>query len=286
MNFSSFHPIVNLIYFIVVIAFSMFVMHPVFIAISVACALLYSIMLKGTKSLVFSLKVILPMAVISVIINILTNKNGATPIGEFWGIVISKEALIAGICTAGVIASAVLWFACFNAVFTNEKLVYVFGRIMPSLSVILSMVLRFVPQFGADFKKTVNAQRSMGRDITKGNLSGRFKTLSLIMSVMLGKTLEGSVETADSMRGRGYGLKGKTSFNMYNFKLRDFAMLVLVAVILVYVILNGTGYTYYPVFYMQFDVPLTFFAFFSLCVIPVITEVWERLKWKYLISKI
>ncbi|MBQ7953202.1 MAG: energy-coupling factor transporter transmembrane protein EcfT, partial [Clostridia bacterium] len=150
--FSKFHPIVNLIYFSVVIVISMVVMHPVFVAISVFSAFLYSVILKGFSSLKFSLGVIVPMAVLSVIINILTNRNGVTLLTTLpFGISVSREALVAGLCTAGVIASAVLWFTCFNAVFTNDKLVYIFGGIMPSLSVILSMVLRFVPQFKSQF---------------------------------------------------------------------------------------------------------------------------------------
>ncbi len=287
MKFSSFHPIVNLIYFAVVIALSMFVMHPVFIAISTVTAFCYSVILKGFAAVKLSLRVILPMAFVSVLINILTNRNGATVIATLpFGIPLSREALIAGVCTAGVIASVILWFICFNAVFTNEKLVYVFGRIMPSMSVILSMILRFVPQFAAQFKQTVAAQRCIGRDISSGRFTERLKNLTLIMSVMMGRALEGSVETADSMKGRGYGLKGKTSFSMYAFNLKDFIMLVLVALLLAYIVLKGAGYTYYPVFEMQTDVPFTFFAFFLLCIIPIITEIQERLKWKYLISKI
>lgn len=287
LKFASFHPIVNLIYFAVVIIISMVVMHPVFVAISAVTAFIYSVMLKGFATVKLSLRVILPMAVLSVLINILTNRNGATLLCTLpFGVEVSKEALIAGVCTAGVIASAVLWFTCFNAVFTNDKLIYVFGRIMPSLSVILSMILRFVPQFGAQFKQTVNAQRCICRDIGGGAVSDRFKNLSLIMSVMMGRVLEGSIDTADSMKGRGFGLKGKTSFNLYSFKFRDFAMLVLFVLLLAYIFLKGAGYTYYPVFFMQADVPATFFAFFLLCVIPIISEVQERVKWKYLKSKI
>lgn len=287
LKFASFHPIVNLIYFAVVIIISMVVMHPVFVAISAAAAFIYSVMLKGFSTVKLSLRIILPMVVLSVLINILTNRNGATLLCTLpFGVEVSKEALIAGVCTAGVIASTVLWFTCFNAVFTNDKLIYVFGRIMPSLSVILSMIIRFVPQFGAQFKQTVNAQRCIGRDIGGGSVSDRFKNLSLIMSVMMGRVLEGSIDTADSMKGRGFGLKGKTSFNLYSFKFRDFAMLVLFVLLLAYIILKGAGYTYYPVFSMQADVPATFFAFFLLCIIPIISEIQERVKWKYLKSKI
>ncbi len=286
-KFASFHPIVNLIYFAVVIVISMVVMHPVFVAISVFCAFLYSVILKGFSSLKFSLGVIVPMAVLSVIINVLTNRNGVTLLTTLpFGIPVSREALIAGLCTAGVIASAVLWFLCFNAVYTNDKLVYIFGRIMPSLSVILSMVLRFVPQFKSQFKSTVTAQRCMGRDISFGRLTKRLKNLAVIMSVMMGKVLEGSIDTADSMKGRGFGLKGKTTFNVYKFTLGDFAMLLITAVLLIYITLNGAQYTYYPAFEMQVDVPATFIAFFLLCIIPAVMEIWEVLKWKYLISKI
>lgn len=287
LGFSKFHPLVNLIYFTAVICISIFVMHPVFIAISSVTALCLSIILKGATSLRLTVKIILPMAVISVLINILTNRNGTTPIATLpFNIVISCESLIAGICTAGVIASAILWFVCFNTVFTNEKLIYLLGRKMPSLSLILSMVLRFIPSYKKQFKQTITSQRTIGYDIAVGKPKEKLKTFAKIMSVMTGKVLENSIDTADSMRGRGYGLSGKTNYNIYKFKKTDFLLIFIIIAITIIILYADVEYSYYPIFSMKTSPAVGFICFFILCTIPIIIEIREMVKWKYLKSKI
>jgi energy-coupling factor transport system permease protein len=46
-----------------------------------------------------------------------------------------------------MLAAVISWFSCYNAVMTSDKFVYLFGRVIPALSLILSMTLRFVPKF-------------------------------------------------------------------------------------------------------------------------------------------
>ena len=46
-TFSSYHPIINFLYFALVLVFSMCFMHPAFLVMSMAAALGYNIYLKG-----------------------------------------------------------------------------------------------------------------------------------------------------------------------------------------------------------------------------------------------
>ena len=48
--FSTYHPIINITYFILVLAFAMFAMHPVFLAVSCVSSFLYYIYLKGKRA--------------------------------------------------------------------------------------------------------------------------------------------------------------------------------------------------------------------------------------------
>ena len=47
------------------------------------------------------------------------------------------------------------------------------------------------------------------------------KTAITILSIMLTWSLENALETADSMKSRGYGLPGRTAFSIYRFDSRD-----------------------------------------------------------------
>ena len=49
-TFAEYHPLINFIYFVMVIGIAMFYMHPVLLGLSLAGSLAYSIYLKGRKT--------------------------------------------------------------------------------------------------------------------------------------------------------------------------------------------------------------------------------------------
>ena len=82
-------------------------------------------------------------------------------------------------------------------------------KVAPSLSLVLSMTLRFVPKFTAQMKKVRQSQKCIGRDVSDGGLISRIKHGIKIISIMITWSLENAIETADSMKSRGHGLKGR-----------------------------------------------------------------------------
>ena len=63
--FSKMHPVTNLIFFAAVIAFSMFLMHPVCLMLTLICAVVYAVYLSGKRTAVlFGLRFLLPTALL------------------------------------------------------------------------------------------------------------------------------------------------------------------------------------------------------------------------------
>ncbi len=292
--FAMYHPLVSFVYFGFVIVFSMFFMNPLCLGISIICALVYSVFLNGKRSLKFNLIFILPLMITSVIINLLFSHEGETVIGHLWNSnPLTIEALIYGIGAAVMLGGVICWFSCYNRVMTSDKLMYLFGKLLPSLSLILSMVLRFVPRFKEQFKIISAAQRSIGRDISQGSIIQRAKNGLTILSIMTTWALENAVETSDSMKSRGYGLKGRTAFSSFTFTKRDAIMLILIIVLAGYIITGSvTGaiaFSYYPHIEMaNTDIYSlsVYTAYFMLCILPVIIEIKEVCKWRLIALKI
>lgn len=69
-----------------------------------------------------------------------------------------------------MLACVLIWFSCFHEVVQSDKLVWLFGRLLPSLSLVLSMALRFVPRFTGQMKKTAEVQRLQGLDVGRGGV--------------------------------------------------------------------------------------------------------------------
>ncbi len=187
-----------------------------------------------------------------------------------------------------MLASVITWFSCYNAVMTSDKFVYLFGRVIPALSLVLSMTLRFVPKFKAQFKVVSEAQRCVGRDVSDGGFIRRTKNAVTIFSIMVTWALENAIESADSMKSRGYGLPGRTAFSIYRFDRRDrqalCLLLVLGAGVLLGAVLDGLTWRYFPTVKWSLDALswLTQAAYLALCAFPIILNRKEARKWRVL----
>ncbi|MBE7029181.1 MAG: energy-coupling factor transporter transmembrane protein EcfT [Ruminococcaceae bacterium] len=293
-EFKTYHPIVNFTYFVFVIGFSCFFMHPACLSISLASGFIYSVMLKGKKQVKTNLIYMLPMLITMALINPAFNHEGITII-EYLpsGNPLTLESIIYGLCAAIMIVSVICHFSCYNEVMTSDKFIYLFGKIIPAMSLIISMTLRFVPKFVAQFKVVTNAQRCMGRDVSNGSIIKRAKNGLNILSIMTTWSLENAIETADSMKGRGYGIPGRTAFSVFSFDKRDRKALIFILFLGIYAfvgnLMGGMYFRFFPSMKMAdisvFNISV-FLAYLLLCICPIIIELWEVRKWKALRSKI
>jgi energy-coupling factor transport system permease protein len=292
-TFSTYHPIINFTYFFAVILFSMIFLHPILLGISMTGAFVYSLFLNGKRGLRFILFFVLPMMLVAGMVNPLFNHRGATILGYLRDNPITLESILYGVAVGVMFGTVLLWFSCYNTVMTSDKFMYIFGKIMPALSLIFSMVLRFVPRFRARIQVISNGRKCLGRDMSGGNLRERIQNGIKILSIMITWSLENAIETADSMRARGYGLPGRTSFSIYRFDTRDKGIFVCLLIFIMYIgiggILGWNVVQYFPSFYIiengVFSI-LGFTIYFLLCFTPIIINLWEGIRWKYLQSRI
>ena len=292
-TFTSFHPIVNFLYFLVVIVSSMFFMHPVFLGISLLCGIAYSIRLNGMKAVKFNILYMLSILLLFAVMNPVFNHAGTTIIVYVNDNPITVESIVYGFASATMFVSVIIWFSCYNAVMTSDKFIYLFGRVIPALSLVLSMVLRLVPKLKAQIRVISNAQKCVGRDVSNGNMLQRARNGLKIISILTTWALENAIETADSMKSRGYGLKGRTSFSNFRFDSRDgIALIWIVAlsiVLLFGAIIGENNIVYFPAIIMK---PISGFSFLvysaygGLCLLPLIFNLLEDIKWARLKSKI
>lgn len=293
-EFKTYHPIVNFVYFIFVIGFSCVFMHPVCLVISFSSSFIYSVVLKGKKVVKTNLIYMIPTLLFAALINPAFNHEGITIVGYLpSGNPLTFESIAYGIAAAIMIVSVICWFSCYTEIMTSDKFIYLFGRIIPSMSLIISMTLRFVPKFSAQLKVVTNAQRCMGRDVSNGSIIQRAKHGLLILSMMTTWALENAIETADSMKSRGYGHSGRTAFSIFTFDKRDKKALLCIVILGIYTLagkLVGEMYfRYFPSLqantFSVFGISV-FISYFALCMCPIVIEIREVRKWKAIKSKI
>lgn len=287
--FSGCHPAINFLYFALVLVFSMVFLHPVSLAVSLGTALAYAFRLKGGRAVKAGMKFLLPMMLLAALLNPAFNHEGVTiliylPSGN----PLTLESILRGLAGAVMLAAVITWFQCYTAVMTSDKFVYLFGRVIPALSLVLSMTLRFIPKFRAQLGVVTQAQRCVGRDVSQGSVAQRVRTGITILSILITWSLENAIETADSMKGRGYGLPGRTAFSIYRFDKRDKALLVWLLTLGGYILTGwltgGLAWQYTPVIQGALGAfPVTFqLAYLALCLTPILLNRKEDRTWKQL----
>lgn len=291
--FSTYHPIINFGFFCAVIGTGIFLQHPVFLTVAVTASLAYAVMLGGKGTLKFACFFILPMIVAFTVINPLINARGNTVLFYTQHSQVTAEAVIYGITAGFMLGAVLLWFSCYNKIMTSDKFVYLFGKIMPAISLIFSMVMRFVPNFKMQIQKISTAQKCIGRDVTNGTAKEKAKHGIKILSIMFTWALENAIDSADSMRSRGYGLKDRSTFSIYRFDARDTLAAIFLAVMTGIVIVGAAmgkcAIEFYPEIVMaEFDISmiLVCIAYVCLCFFPVAVELKEVAAWKLSQSKI
>ena len=241
----------------------------------------------------FSLIFLLPMMLLTLVVNPAFNHQGITILTYLpTGNPLTLESILYGISAAAMLAAVISWFSCYTAVMTSDKFVYLFGRVIPALSLVLSMTLRFVPKFKVQLHVVSEAQRCVGRDVSEGSLLRRIRNAVTVFSIMVTWALENAIETADSMKSRGYGLPGRTAFSIYRFDERDRMILLWFCFcggILGWgALTGGLSWRYYPTIKGTPLTPVTvclLLCWAGLCLTPVAINVHADRVWAGLHSK-
>ena len=289
--FSGFHPLVNFIFFVAALGLTMFIQQPVYLLISMISGCAYLLYLQGKKGFLRQVGYLVPILVMMAIMNPMFNHEGVTIL---WYLPndnpITMEAICFGLASAVMMGASIVWFNCCNTVFTSDKIIYLFGRVIPALSLMISMTLRFVPRFKNFLQSVLRTQQAMHKpENTKEKLQQTLAAFSATVSW----AMEQSIVSADSMKSRGYGGLGRTAFSIYIFEKRDGITIALLALLSAGAalphILGLMGWTYYPSLSGTLLGPVQILAYLcygGMCNLPLMINLMEDRKWNALRSKI
>ena len=194
--FSGYHPAVELAFFLAVLGMTMFIQQPVYLLISLVCGSTYLLYLQGHRGMLRQVGYLLPVMLLMALLNPMFNHEGMTIL---WYLPndnpITLEAVCFGLASAVMLGASILWFNCCNTIFTSDKIIYLFGRIVPSLSLLISMTLRFVPRFKNYLQETLRTQRAMHQP---ENLKEKLQQALAAFSSTVSWAMEQSIISADS----------------------------------------------------------------------------------------
>ena len=290
-DIKEYNPITVFIYYMAVVVVSMFTMNPFLHIISFVGGLVQFLILPAKGKLRTHIWYFV-LGLILALVRPLFSHNGATVLFIINDNPITKEAFIFGINSAIMVVGVLYLFRIFSEIMTSDRLLYIFGRISPKTALILSMGLRYIPMLRNQRKITADAQTAIG--INKDdNVIDRIRGGLNVFSATVSWGLENGIVTADSMAARGYG-EGKRSFYYdIRFKSRDAIVVSVTFLCLIPIVaalaLDSFDTVFYPLFTIAEIDALALTGYISygiLVLIPIILKLLEKLRWKYLMSKI
>ena len=280
MGFELCHPAVNLIFFAAVLVGMITFQHPVFLVISFLCAFAYSIKRNGWKALVFDICLLPLIAAFALYYSSYTHFGMTVLRQNFVGNNMTQESLVYGFVLGVTGAGVCIWFSCVFSVFTTDKLVYLFGKVSPRLSLFLAILLRMIPRIKKEAKRINMAQQGIGRGANQGNLWQRFRNSLRIVSMLITWTIDSLTITSESMRSRGSSLRGRKAFSIYRFDNRDrlfvIGLFLCLTLTMMAMLLGQTDIVYDPkIIWTQVN-PLFCIGYVVLCLMPLGLDLWTE----------
>ncbi len=290
--FASLNPFVTLAFLLLVIIFAMLVRNPAVLVLGLAGSAASYLDVSGRRGmrLVAFAVAVIPVAAV---FNAFFNPRGATVLFEYLGgRHFTFEALALGASTGTMFATALLWFGCLSNIFTSDRFSSVFGRFMPAVSLVLSLSMRLVPYYWRKGSEMSEARMAMGK-MPSGGVAHRVSESAAVASSLATWALESSIETADSMRSRGYGCARPTFYQQYPMRMPDIVVIAVAGILSVCVSVALTAGAF-DIEYLPKVEPACFspmlvwgaVAYAVLSILPVLVDAMEALLWRVYLSRI
>ena len=291
--FSKCHPAVNFLFFLGAIGFGVTIQHPAYLVAAVVAAAVYYLLLKGAKGWKLILAMV-PLFAFLTAINPVFNTYGATMLFQLFGRPYTAEALLYGAAIAAVFVAMIIWFGCYNQVLTSDKFTSLFGNLIPSISLLLVMIFRMVPNLLRKATQIAGVRKSVGKGGAEAaTIREKVSDGVIVLNTLTSWALEGGIVTGDSMRARGYGAAKRTSFMIYTMTALDWILLsimvILAAVVITFALLGSTAASYTPELSVAETSGTALIGLIAYCLfllIPTVLHIKEAIQWHISRSKI
>lgn len=284
------HPSLLLLYFFSALVFSMLTLNPAYLLVSFIAALSLNIFLDGAAKTLQSFRYFIPIHLLIVLANALFSGNGLTVLFYLGNRPVTLESIIYGFAAGIMLLTILLWFRAYQEVASSDQLMSVGGKRFPVTSLLLGMILRYVPdtiEHGQKIKMSQNALLGEEKLPRKERLSFYTRMSSVLMSW----SMENALDTSIAMRSKGYPSANRNTYKRDRFSSYDaagIAFLSLMIIVQTVGFVTGThSFHYYPLLSTAVDGPpiqwriitLVFYALYLL--FPFYLEImdwWGRKK--------
>ncbi|MBO6066388.1 MAG: hypothetical protein J6P36_08225 [Lachnospiraceae bacterium] len=291
MAYERIHPAVLVLYFLSVTIPAMFSLNPLLLIPAFAGAVFFLLLTEPEPPKFRTVLWLALLTVLIIVINPLFSHRGQTELFFINGHAITLEALLYGVRNAFCVLTVLLWCRIFNRTVSSEKLLALLGKTFPKTALLLSSSLRLVPLLRSRAASMRDTQQELGL-YGNGEMSDRLTGGARVFSMLVTWSLDHASDMSSSMKARGYGLKGRTTYSVYRFKKRDavltMLLILLVAGVLTVMATGGLAFSFYPVLSAKHGAATTtaLICYAVTALAAAAFEAFEAIRWKVRRSRI
>lgn len=169
---------------------------------------------------------LITMSLFTFILTPLFNQRGNHILFYFFGKQIMLESIIQGGMIALTLTGILALFVTFNMIVTSDKFLFVFSKLSQQWTLLIMLAMRFVPLLRRKINDMQDMQSVKGLSIKEGSIRQRAKNGMQLLQMLLSGSLEDSIQAADSMTARGYGIEKRSHYQVFQMQRRDYIALL------------------------------------------------------------
>ncbi|MCM3750251.1 energy-coupling factor transporter transmembrane protein EcfT [Paenibacillus pasadenensis] len=290
-GFASLHPRVCFLYFALLLSFCMLFLHPLLLGATLAAVIGLNLSLDGGRALRRSIGGYMILALFIFIVNPLFSSRGATILFYVWDRAVTLESVVYGALFSVSMLCLLIAFTALNLVLNPGKLLLLLSPIAPQTAFAVTVTMRFVPLLTRRLKAIMTVQRAMGY-FTDGMGRRRYAREAMeTLHALVSWSLEEALQTAASMRSRGYGIGRRSSADEQTMDGRDWLVCWVLLVVggnsLIGRLMGVHAYEVYPRLEPLGESPLGWLhlaSYLAFLALPLIMNEKERLHWRHIRS--
>jgi energy-coupling factor transport system permease protein len=225
-GFYACHPSVSLTYFSGIFCFLFLFSHPVFTLTVLFFTLALCRSYSEAKQFKSALKTGAAIGVFIMVANPALNHRGSHILFYMLDNPVTLESFLYGVSNALTICCLILLFAPLNALIDGERLLYLFGGVLPKTALITNISLRFSHLLQRRAKEMAQVQKTRGLDIKKGNFKERLRHAGVLLMGLTVWTLEDGMQLSQTLKAKGYSSVRRTRYAFFKVETLDTGLLL------------------------------------------------------------
>lgn len=253
MAIKHYHPTVVFLYFVAVLLVTMLVHHPLIAGISFIFSVFLRVRVIGFVKALRSLRYLFPMLLMITFFNALVNESGMTVLFTVAGKLFTLEAFLYGFVSGLTLLSVILWFSSYSDLMENGRFLAMWGRRLPVISMMVSMIFRYIPDTVEHGREIGMSQRALLGSDDRSRKAKVTRAIRLA-SILMAWSMENAIETADSMKAKGYQSGLRRPYARVRWTRRDALPLLLTVLLtglaVIGVAMGGAAFLFFPEWYI------------------------------------